>query len=149
MLNMKMNIILSLALFGICSLALAAQDKNVSFGQIKENRENYKDKIIQIEGKVKDLKMIKEGDKKFATFFLTEGDNPETTISVKVNLSKKKEVTNTFDCKDGEFTTVQGRFKSWGTASYLGKLEIKEAYDFKCSQNAQARQPAPVAVVKK
>src|ERR1700756_4165871 len=96
---------LTLALLSLSTSAFATEDaiQSATFESIKPHRENFKEKYIQIEGKVKDLKMIKEGGNKFATFFLSEGGNPETTISVKVNLSKKKNVINTFACKDGDF----------------------------------------------
>ena len=148
---MKKNIFLPLVIFSFCTNAFAVEDHvKVSFDEIKPHRENFKDKFIQIEGRVKNLKVIKEGGSKFATFFLSEGNNPENTISVKVNLSKRKDVINTFDCKDGQFTTVEGRFKAWGTASYLGKIDIKDSYDFKCSEIAQVvHKAAPVEVAKK
>ncbi len=147
----KMDFFLPLVLFSISTNVYAANDKanEITFDKIVPHRENFTEKLIQIEGKIKDLKVIKEGGNKFATFFLSDGENTEATISVKVNLTKKKTVINTFDCKDGDFTTVQGRFKSWGNASYLGKVDVRETYEFKCSETAQVRATPPVEVVKK
>jgi hypothetical protein len=118
----------------------------VTFDQIKPKREVYSEKSIEIEGQIKDLKVIKENGNKFATFFLSNGTDPET-ISVKVNLMKRKTVINTFECANGEFTTVSGRFKPWGNASYFGKIEMRESFQFNCTKTAQHKAP-PVVVAK-
>ena len=143
---MKMNLFFPLFFLSVCTSVFAAEDKAkpTSFEQIKPHRESFQDQFIQIEGRIKNLKTIKEGGNQFATFFLTEADNPESTISIKVNLAKKRTVINTFTCKEGEFTSVQGRFKPWGSASYLGKIEIRESHEFKCSQVAQTRKAPAV-----
>ena len=128
---MKINLALVLTASCISSFATAEEDQAqfVYFSDAKAHRENYLEKQIEIEGQIKDLKVIKESGNKFATFFLTDASNPET-ISVKVNLAKRKTVINTFTCKNGDFTTVSGRFKPWGKASYLGKIEVRETYHF-------------------
>lgn len=148
---MKLNGTLSILSVIFCASAFAAEDqaKVVTFSQIKPHRENFMDKQVQIEGRVKDLKMIKEGGNKFATFFLSDPENAEDTVSVKVNLSKRKTVINKFECKDGQYTTVQGPFKSWGDASYLGKIEVRGSYEFKCSDNVQARKAVAAPEVAK
>ena len=147
----KMDLFLPLVLLSISTSVFAADDKasEVTFDKIIPHRENFTEKLIQIEGKIKDLKIIKEGGNKFATFFLSDGENTEATISVKVNLTKKKTVINTFECKNSDFTTVQGRFKSWGNASYLGKVDVRETYQFNCSDTARVRAVAPVEVAMK
>jgi hypothetical protein len=146
----KTNLLLFTFLtIGSNSFAANQAPEGLGFAQILPMRENYQNRLIRIEGKVKSLKTIKEGGGKFATFFLADADNPETTISVKVPLTKKKTVINTFDCKNGDFTTVQGIFKPWGSASYLGKIEMRDHSEFTCSETATHKVKTPDVIVKK
>src|SRR4051812_40818148 len=101
----KIAQILSVLSVSIMTAASAATESpiEVTFDQVKPHRENFAEKTVQLDGRIKDLKVIKEAGNRFATFFLVDPSNPETSVSVRVNLSKKKTIINTFNCTEGEF----------------------------------------------
>ena len=123
----------------LTTLAWSAEEKakELNFQTLKASRADFAEKFIQVDGQIKDLKIIKEDGNKIATFFLMDPKDQETSFTVRVNLIKKKTVINTFSCIDGEFVSVQGRFKPWGQASYLGKVEVREKFHFDCSETAE------------
>ena len=101
--------------------------------EVRANRMNFAGQALEFSGKISSIEKIHQQSSDTVSFNV-EGLDESWVLNVEYKTRDGVQVVNEFKCSLGDLVTLTGVYKPFGSAKYIGMVEISSTYPLDCKR---------------